>query len=89
MALGATRGNVVSMILRRAAALMVVGLVIGGAGAWYLSTGLKSFLFQVQPNDVGIFTAALAVLSFAGLFASALPARRATTVDPLIALRSE
>jgi predicted lysophospholipase L1 biosynthesis ABC-type transport system permease subunit len=89
MALGATRGNVVSMILRRAAALMVVGLVIGGAGAWYLSTGLKSFLFQVQPNDAGIFTAALAVLSFAGLLASALPARRAATVDPLIALRSE
>jgi ABC-type antimicrobial peptide transport system permease subunit len=89
MALGATRANVVSMVLRRAAALMVAGLVIGGAGAWYLSTGLKSFLFEVQPNDVGIFAAALAVLTVAGLLASALPARRAATVDPLTALRSD
>ena len=89
MALGATRGNVVSMILRRAAALMVLGLLIGGAGAWYLSTGIKSFLFDVQPNDVGIFAGALLVLALSGLLASLLPARRAATVDPLIALRSE
>jgi predicted permease len=89
MALGATRGNVVSMVLRRAAGLMVLGLLIGGTGAWYLSAGVKSFLFEVQPNDIGIFAAALAILACAGLLASALPARRAATVDPLIALRSE
>jgi putative ABC transport system permease protein len=89
MALGATRGNVVSMVLRRAATLMAAGLLIGGLGAWYLSAGLKSFLFEVQPDDLGIFAAALAVLACAGLLASALPARRAATVDPLIALRSE
>jgi putative ABC transport system permease protein len=89
MALGATRGNVVSMVLRRAGALMLLGLVIGGAGAWYLSAGVKSFLFEVQPTDIGIFAGALAVLASAGLLASALPARRAATVDPLIALRSE
>ena len=89
MALGATRGDVVSMVLRRAAVLMLAGLAIGGAGAWYLSAGVKSFLFQVQPNDVWIFVAALGVLACAGLLASALPARRAASVDPLIALRSE
>jgi len=89
MALGATRANVVTMVLRRAGALMALGLAIGGAGAWYLSAGIKSFLFEVQPNDLGIFTAALAVLACAGLLASALPARRAATVDPLVALRSE
>jgi putative ABC transport system permease protein len=89
MALGATRGNVVSMVLRRAGVLMLLGLATGAAGAWYLSAGLKSFLFEVQPNDVGIFAAALAVLASAGLLASALPARRAASVDPLIALRSE
>ena len=51
---------------------------------------LSAFLlFQVQPNDVGIFAAALAVLAAAGLLASALPARRAASVDPLVALRSE
>jgi putative ABC transport system permease protein len=89
MALGATRGNVVSMVLRRAAVLLLAGLAIGGAGAWYLTAGVKSFLFQVQPNDVGIFVAALAVLACAGLLASALPARRAASVDPLVALRSD
>ena len=68
---------------------MILGLLIGGAGAWYLSAGLKTFLVEVQPNDVGIFAGSLAVLACAGLLASALPARRAATVDPLIALRSE
>jgi putative ABC transport system permease protein len=89
MALGATRGNVVAMVLRRAAALMIVGLAIGSAGAWYLSAGVKTFLFEVQPNDVGIFAAAIGILACAGLVASALPARRAATVDPLVALRGE
>jgi putative ABC transport system permease protein len=87
MALGATRGNVVAMVLRRAGGLLALGLLIGGAGAWYLCAGLKTFLFDVQPNNVGIFAAALAVLACTGLLASALPARRAASVDPLIALR--
>jgi putative ABC transport system permease protein len=89
MALGATRANVVSMVLGRAAVLMIAGLVLGGIGAWYLSAGVKTFLFEVQPNDVGIFAAALAVLASAGFLASALPARRAAAVDPLVALRAE
>jgi putative ABC transport system permease protein len=89
MALGATRANVVSMVLRRAGVLMIAGLAVGGAGAWYLSAGVKTFLFEVQPNDAGIFAAALAVLASAGLLASAMPARRAAAVDPLVALRSE
>jgi len=89
MALGATRGNVVSMVLRRAGALMIAGLAIGGIGAWYLSAAVKTFLFEIQPNDVGIFAAALGVLVCAGFIASALPARRAASVDPLVALRGE
>jgi putative ABC transport system permease protein len=89
MALGATRGNVVSMVMRRAGALMVAGLAIGGAGAWWLSATVKTFLFAVQPNDPWIFASALAVLASAGLLATALPARRAATVDPLTALRAE
>src|SRR4051812_44637857 len=89
MALGATRANVVSMVLRRAGLLMATGLLIGGAGAWYLSASVKAFLFVVQPNDMGIFAAALVVLACAGLLASALPARRAAAVDPLVALRSQ
>jgi predicted permease len=89
MALGATRTNVVTMVLRRAGILMLAGLAIGGAGAWYLSSGMKAFLFEVQPNDIGIFAGALLVLATAGLLASALPARRAAAVDPLVALRTD
>jgi ABC-type antimicrobial peptide transport system permease subunit len=89
MALGATRANIVSMVLGRAAVLVGIGLAIGGAGAWYLSAGVKAFLFQVQPNNLAIFAGALVVLAAAALLASVLPARRAASVDPLIALRSE
>jgi ABC-type antimicrobial peptide transport system permease subunit len=51
--------------------------------------GVKTFLFEVAPNDVRVFVAALAVLAAAGLVASAIPARRASRVDPMIALRQE
>ena len=89
VALGATRRDVVGLVLGRAAWLMLIGLAIGTAGAWYLSAGVRTFLFQVQPNDVKIFAASIAVLTAAGLVASALPARRAANVDPLVALRTE
>ena len=93
MALGATRGNIVGMVLRRAALLMVLGLILGCAGAYYFSVtprlGLQAYLFQTQPTDVGIFIAALGTLALAGLVASAVPARRAASVDPLVALRHE
>jgi putative ABC transport system permease protein len=89
MALGATRANVVGMVLRRAAILMTIGLAVGGAAAWAFSTRVGTFLFEVQPRDAGIFAASLAVLAAAGLLASAIPARRAASVDPLVALRQE
>ena len=89
MALGATRSNVVSMVLKRAAVLMVLGLVVGGAAAWALSANVKTFLFETEPGDPRIFAAALATLTLAGLAASAVPARRAASVDPLVALRHE
>jgi len=89
MALGATRRDVISMVLGRAGLLMIAGLAIGAAGAWYLSAGVKTFLFEIQPNDATVFAAALLVLAASALAASALPARRAASVDPLVALRSE
>jgi putative ABC transport system permease protein len=91
MALGATRGNVVGMILRRASMLLVTGLVIGTAVAWPLSAALevKSFLFQIEPTDKAIYAIALATLALAGLVASAVPARRAASIDPLSALRHD
>ena len=91
MALGATRGNVVAMILKRAALLLLAGLAIGTAVAYPLGTALqiKRFLFEVEPTDVAIYTVAVATLALAGLIASAIPARRAASVDPLDALRHE
>jgi putative ABC transport system permease protein len=89
MALGATAGNVVRMVLGRAAILIVTGLAIGGTAAWYLSAGVKTFLFEIDPNDPRVFAAAIAALTLAGLMASAVPARRAAAVDPIVALRQD
>ena len=89
MALGATRGHVVGIVLRRAGTLMALGLALGAVVAWYGSIAVKSFLFEIQPNDLRILIGALLTLSAAGLFASALPARRAASVDPLVALRHQ
>ena len=87
MALGATRGHVVGMVLRRAAAMMAIGLALGGAIAWYAGAAVRAFLFQTEPNDLRTVAAALITLTAAGLLASAIPARRAASVDPLTALR--
>jgi predicted permease len=89
MALGASRRNVVSMVLGRASILMGAGIASGVAVSWWFSASVKTFLFEVEPNDPRIFAAALATLAAAGLLASAIPARRAASVDPMIALRQE
>jgi predicted permease len=89
MALGATPGRVVRMVLGRAVVLMATGIALGGIASWYFSAGVRSFLFQIQPTNAGIFAAALGILLTAGLVASAIPARRAAGVDPLVALRHE
>jgi putative ABC transport system permease protein len=89
MALGATPGGVVSMVLRRASLLISLGLGIGLAVAWSLSTSVQAFLFDVRSSDPRIFALAAVMLTMAGLVASGVPARRAARVDPLVALREE
>ena len=89
MALGATPGNILGMVLRRATVLIAAGLLLGGAAAWYLSAGVRTFLFEVEPNDPNVFALAVVTLALAGLAASAVPARRAARVDPVVALRQE
>jgi ABC-type antimicrobial peptide transport system permease subunit len=89
MALGATRSQVMGMIFGNACVLIVAGLVCGGAGAWYLSAAAKAFLYQLEPNDVRAFVAASLTLALAAIAASAIPARRAASVDPTVALRAE
>jgi predicted permease len=87
MALGATRGHVVTMVLKRAGAMMAAGLVIGTVVSWYASSAVRAFIFETEPGDPRILAAAVLTLAVAGLLASAIPARRASRVDPIIALR--
>ena len=89
MALGASRSNVVAMVLIKALGLVASGLAIGGVAAWYLSAASKAFLFRVEPTDPRAFAAAAVSLLAAALVASVIPARRAASVDPMVALRSE
>jgi putative ABC transport system permease protein len=89
IAIGATPRNIVMMVLRQATMLTGIGLLIGAAGAKSLSSAVGAFLFQVEATDPRVFLIAVAVLTAAGLAASAFPARRAARVDPLIALRRD
>ena len=89
MALGATKSTVVGMVMRQATILLVIGLIAGGLGAWRLSAYAERFLFKLDTHDPRAFAAALITLAFAALIASAIPARRAASVDPMEALRAE
>jgi putative ABC transport system permease protein len=89
MALGATRANVMRMVLRNACVLVVSGLILGGVGAWSLSAAARTFLFGIEATDPRAFAAACLLLALAALVASAIPARRAASVDPMVALRAE
>jgi putative ABC transport system permease protein len=89
MALGATRGTIIRMVLISAGIMVAVGLAIGGVSAWYLSAAAKTFLFRLEPNDPRAFLVAVGALSLAALVASLIPARRAASVDPMEALRAE
>ena len=89
MALGASRASVVTMVLRHAGLLVALGLVIGGLGAWSLTSTANAFLFGLEATDARAFVAALAALAGAAVLASAIPARRAASVDPAEALRTD
>ena len=89
IALGAQRRNVLQLVLGQGALLAVIGVVLGLGGAFALTRLMASLLFGVTPTDAAIFTAVPLGLTAIALFASYLPARRATKVDPLVALRYE
>ncbi len=89
MALGAHAGNVVTHVLRNALRLVVVGLVLGLAGAVALTRLMESLLFQVSPLDPLALVVACAAMVVVGLFASFVPARRAARVDPMRVLRDD
>jgi putative ABC transport system permease protein len=89
MALGAARRDVVTMMLRQALLVASLGLAAGLAASLLLARGLRSLLFGVQPGDPATLLAVAAFLAVVALFASWLPARRASGVDPAISLREE
>jgi putative ABC transport system permease protein len=89
IALGARGGNVIGMIVRQSFANIGIGLLIGAAGALALSRVLSGLLFEISPEDPRTFAAVLILLSLVALAASALAARRAIQIDPVIALRGE
>jgi len=89
MALGAQARNVVGMIFRQGIVQLAVGMVLGLALAFGVARLLSAILFQVQPRDPVIFGGVAALLVAVGMLACLVPARRATLVDPLVALRTD
>jgi putative ABC transport system permease protein len=89
MALGATRRDVLVAMLRHGLQLALIGIGAGLVGAFALSRLLRSMLVGVKPGDPGTFIGVSLLLLTVALLASYIPARRATKVDPMVALRYE
>jgi predicted permease len=88
-ALGASRGQIASLILRQGLVKGAIGVALGLIGAALLSRSMTTLLFNVRPTDPGVYAAVAFVLIGVALLASYLPARRASRIEPLIALREE
>jgi putative ABC transport system permease protein len=89
MALGAGQSSVLRLVLGNGMRLTLLGIVLGTAGAFALTRLMKGFLFHVTPTDPATFVEVALFLFLVALLASYIPARRATRVDPVIALRYE
>jgi putative ABC transport system permease protein len=89
MALGARRPAILMMVLRKGMLLTLIGTVLGVAGAFVLTRWMSSMLFGVSASDPATYAIVVFVSVAAALLACSIPARRATRVDPLVALRYE
>ena len=89
MALGAPQGAVFSMVVMQGASLAGLGILAGLATAFALTRLMSGFLFGIQPTDPITFVGVSMLLATVAVLACYLPARRATQVDPMIALRYE
>ena len=89
MALGAAKGDILRLIIAQGFRLAFAGIIVGMAGALALTRVLSSLLFGITPNDPVTFGAVAILLVAVALLACYIPARRATKVDPMVALRYE
>jgi putative ABC transport system permease protein len=89
IALGATRGNVMRLVVGHGMALTATGIGVGLAASWVVTRSLSTLLVGVSPHDPGTFAAIALLLVAMAFVASYLPGRRATRVDPMITLRAE
>jgi predicted permease len=89
MALGATRQQIVSAVLGQASRVIVAGLAVGLPAAWLVTRGFGALFFEVRPTDGWVYAIAGGALAGVALVAALVPARRASRVDPLAALRAE
>ena len=89
MALGAERGRVLRMVLRQGMTVALLGVGVGLLGAWALARVLASQLYGISPSDPLTFAVVALILVAVALLASFIPARRATRVDPMVALRAD
>jgi putative ABC transport system permease protein len=89
IALGAQRRDVLLLVLRASVRLVIIGLVIGVPAAFAMGRGLGGMLYGVRPGDPATFIGIPLLLAAVALFASMVPARRATKVEPILALRKD
>jgi predicted permease len=89
MALGADSSSIVAMVLRHVAMMTIVGAMIGAAGAYGIGRGAQSLLFGINGRDPMVTVVAALLLALVAMAAGSLPARRASRVDPIQALRYE
>jgi predicted permease len=87
--LGATRWSMMRLVLGDVVTIVVPGVLIGGAAAFTVTGVARGLLFGVTPTQPGVFALAASILTAAALLAGWVPARRASSVDPLVALRHE
>ena len=89
VALGAQPSDVFRLVVRQGAFLATAGVAIGLLASWILTPVLRSWLYEIEPGDPLTFIGVAAILVAIALLATAIPARRATKVDPVLAMRAE
>ena len=89
IAIGSSSGDVFKLVVGQGLRVVGVGLVVGGLGSLGLARLIRSFLYGVQPTDPAVMASVAGLLAVTGMMACLLPARRATRIDPVVALTGD